>query len=900
VTVGVRNRTIILTFYPIRYPAPELISMGPMEYIIHPTDSDEEWEQAFIAISEVETANIVRKKDPTIVEIGDLRDLNNYLPDSGATQHMTPRLADLVDAVEGQNLGVEVADGHVIKCTTTGKIKVKMLDNNGDQLEVTLTDVMYVPGLSQRLFSVSKFARHGFHAMIKRNATTLYFYGNGKESPVTLQSVGGGKALAADLRVHAPHSENDTAERYHSVPSIRNRDHSEQARKFLSLETLHNRLGHRKFRTLLAASEHNLWADAGVLMTSEVGCLDCGNGTIRATARNKHPHTVATRAGEHLFLDIQYAVYPLGLTHAMTFPNYLLIVDAYSRYSTLYGLAHKSSADVITALKKFQADHSFLRELGHLETEKIRADAGGEFDSGAFAEHCIKAGIKLVLAAPKKQCQNHLAERTWQTISSIARSLLVHARLPDTFWFQALCYATYIFNVLPVRGLKNHEEIPSTPHELFIGTKPCILSYRVFGCPSILRRWTAEERSQGKQTERGLRGIFIGFDINRKGYLFYMPGSRNIMVSSDAIFNETFHSAIATTWQQHRDTLALQPTSSYIPDVTATLEHTGTIVDNNLTDVEEGEIIEEIQEAPVITQDNSQMEAVEEGDVDKFATYDADASDGAVTTPDESKLDDVMTRLTDPFMTGGPLIVDSSNNDPTAGPRRSSRPHKPNPKYANVTTTVGWANACNNLTLAEACASEVHTDLQPTTNDANSWEPAPKSIRDVLKMQEGIVCQEWLKAIKKGIKTLVDSGTFARDTMHEGETSTPVMETFKVKVKSDGSMDKLKMRLVVRGDLQDKNITEDKWSPTASFRSLKMFLAHVSRMKARVKQLDFVGAFLQAKMRTCMFVTIPKIYGILFPEYSEYCGTPVRLAMSMYGTTLCGKYWYLDLTDYLL
>jgi len=49
-----------------------------------------------------------------------------------------------------------------------------------------------------------------------------------------------------------------------------------------------------------------------------------------------------------------------------------------------------------------------------------------------------------------------------------------------------------------------------------------------------------------------------------------------------------------------------------------------------------------------------------------------------------------------------------------------------------------------------------------------------------------------------------------------------------------------------------------------------------------------------------MFVTIPKIYGILFPEHAEYCGIPVRLAMSMYGTPLCGKYWYLDLTDYLL
>jgi len=446
-------------------------------------------------------ANVIRKKDPTISDIGDPADLNNYLPDSGATQHMTPRLADLTDTVEGQNLGVEVANGHEIKCATTGKIQVRMLDDNGDRLEVTLTDIMYVPGLSRRLFSVAKFARHGFHAMIKRNATTLYFNANGKESPVTLQSIGAGKALAADLRVQNTNTDTSgTSERYHAVPCMRQRDHSVGARKLLSLEMLHNRLGPRRCRTLLAASGHKLWADAGVLMSTEVGCLDCGIATIRASARNKHPHTAATRAGEHLFLDIQYAVLPQGLTRATTFPNYLLIVDGYSRYTRLYGLHDKSSATVIEALKKFQAEHSCLKDINHLDTEKICAD---EFDSNLFSQHCINAGIKLVLAAPKKQYQNHLAEQTWQTVCNIARSLLVHARLPDTFWFQAICYAVQIFNVLPVRGLKNQAEVPSTPHEMFFGMKPCILPLRVFGCPSVIKRWVAEERSQQKKEVKG-------------------------------------------------------------------------------------------------------------------------------------------------------------------------------------------------------------------------------------------------------------------------------------------------------------------------------------------------------------------------------------------------------------
>jgi hypothetical protein len=60
-----------------------------------------------------------------------------------------------------------------------------------------------------------------------------------------------------------------------------------------------------------------------------------------------------------------------------------------------------------------------------------------------------------------------------------------------------------------------------------------------------------------------------------------------------------------------------------------------------------------------------------------------------------------------------------------------------------------------------------------------------------------------------------------------------------------------------------------------------------------------VGAFLQAKTRSRVFVSIPAIYGILFPEYKQFCGRPVRLAKSLYGMTLSGKYWFLDLQDYL-
>jgi hypothetical protein len=52
-------------------------------------------------------------------------------------------------------------------------------------------------------------------------------------------------------------------------------------------------------------------------------------------------------------------------------------------------------------------------------------------------------------------------------------------------------------------------------------------------------------------------------------------------------------------------------------------------------------------------------------------------------------------------------------------------------------------------------------------------------------------------------------------------------------------------------------------------------------------------------MQNQMFVTIPQIYGILFPEFAKYCGKPASFLMYMYGTALCGKYRYLDLLDIL-
>ena len=64
------------------------------------------------------------------------------------------------------------------------------------------------------------------------------------------------------------------------------------------------------------------------------------------------------------------------------------------------------------------------------------------------------------------------------------------------------------------------------------------------------------------------------------------------------------------------------------------------------------------------------------------------------------------------------------------------------------------------------------------------------------------------------------------------------MDVYKAKIKSNGSIDELRLRIVVRSDLQNKEMIGDTWYPIASMRTLKYFLSDGSKHKSRVHQTD--------------------------------------------------------------
>ena len=129
----------------------------------------------------------------------------------------------------------------------------------------------------------------------------------------------------------------------------------------------------------------------------------------------------------------------------------------------------------------------------------------------------------------------------------------------------------------------------------------------------------------------------------------------------------------------------------------------------------------------------------------------------------------------------------------------------------------------------------------------------------------------------------------------------PTKPVQKAKSKSDGSLEKLKCRIVVRGDLQKSNEWEDTWSACAAIRTVKMFLAIASSMKRREsnKAISSDGAHnLQARTHSRIFVRLDPRCKEYFPDLSKWFGVPLRLKSCMCGVTFSGKFWALELSEY--
>ncbi|CAI7905513.1 unnamed protein product [Closterium sp. NIES-54] len=303
--------------------------------------------------------------------------------------------------------------------------------------------------------------------------------------------------------------------------------------RLLSHQTLlwHHRLGHPSLPRLRGmASRVLVFGLPRSLPPLPPGpaptCIPCVEGRQRAAPHSSEfPLTEAPL--QTLHMDVWGPARVRGQGHERYF---LLVVDDYSRYTTVFPL--RSKGDVTEVLiewirtARLQLRESFGSDFPVL---RLHSDKGGEFSSARLGAFCRIQGIRQTFTLPASPQQNGIAERRIGMVMDEARTSMIHAAAPHFLWPFAVQYAGHQLNLQPRVSLPE-----TSPTLRWTGKVGDASAFRVWGSWAFVRDLSAD-----KLSPRAVPCVFLGFPPDAPRWQIYHPTSRRVLSSQDVTFDES-------------------------------------------------------------------------------------------------------------------------------------------------------------------------------------------------------------------------------------------------------------------------------------------------------------------------------------------------------------------------
>ncbi|KAI3814308.1 hypothetical protein L1987_19059 [Smallanthus sonchifolius] len=512
---------------------------------------------------------------------------------------------------------------------------------------------------------------------------------------------------------------------------------------------------------------------------------------------------------------------------------YLVVIDDFSRFSWVHFLGTKDeTADILQYLI--------------LSLESLCK---------------LKKGIRHEFSAPYTPQHNGVAERKNRTLIETARTMLSDAKLPVTFWAEAVNTACHILN--RVLLVKRHNK---TCYEL-INNRPPNLDYLVpFGSPcSLLQYKDRKSMFHAKAVE----GIFLGYVANSPCKRLYNIGTRTVdeWFEVDCSKHNIPPEPTGPAWGFDYDTLFK---SFNLPDLSADVatnvyDFFGCGDDSSFSTRATVQIVTLDSNAASAsgTHNSDDVEVVHVDGNDAQANPNTRVGNEAPADPINIELSSSRSQDMGELSTN----LDLEIQEPQIPETRVHKDHQ----YHPIDNIIGDPHAgvqTRHRTTAE------NTSLYSEILDTGVMETC---------LHAAFVSQLEPKNVKEAL-----ADNFWIEAMQDELSQFQKLWVFKCKTDDRHVVVKNKARLVVQGFYQQEGLDyTEVYAPVARLEAIRLFLAYASYVGFKVYQLDVKSAFLYGKVHEEVYVTQPLGF-----DDPHNINKVYKLDKALYGLHQAPRAWY--------
>ena len=463
-------------------------------------------------------------------------------------------------------------------------------------------------------------------------------------------------------------------------------------------------------------------------------------------------------------------------------------------------------------------------------------------------------GIERQYTCRNRPQQNGVAERANRVLAERITAMLNESGLPRTFWAECLAALVHVWNRLPTSAIPN-----STPFEQWYKRKPGIGHIRVWGCVAYVHVQKDKRAHFGSHYEKC---IFIGYADGYKGWKFYNPTTRKVVISERADFDERY--------MYYNKSLSMPPPHP---------QNSEPNDESNSSDYTPGYGYTEQHKKPPPTGDLHENK-------DHTTACDKDDSE---TSESSSSSDPSITDNQDKFVTAQGHQEQSDSNSSTSSDdeQESELPLAVRRPRRNVRPPGEWWKARQ----PTPAIPDTDDESDQSANVVVAGEFEPPTYKQAMKDQHA---DKWKDAMTEEINAHLENGTWSIVQLPPGQKAIGSKWVYRIKHKADGSVERFKARIVAQGFSQRPGYDyTETFASTMRAASIRTILALAAIEDLHLRSVDISHAFINSDIDAEIYMKQPEGFQQNGPEY--VC----KLNKSLYGLKQSPRLWSKRLAEVL-